>query len=57
MLIGAIRTCVLYREVRNCFKEYTKQHDVLREIINDLNNVRLAKDDEFDDIMKELNSH
>ena len=54
-LIGAIRTTFLYRDVRTAFKNYTKQHDILREIIHDVHNFRLAKDDEFDNILKKLN--
>ena len=54
-LIGAFRTSFLYRNVRASLKNYTKQHDILREIIHDINNIRLAKDDEFDNILRELN--
>ncbi len=54
-LIGAIRTTFLYRDVRTALKNYTKQHDILREIIHDVHNFRLAKDDEFDNILKKLN--
>jgi hypothetical protein len=54
-LIGAFRTSFLYRDVRVSLKNYTKQHNILREIIHDVNSVRLAKDDEFDNILKELN--
>ncbi len=54
-LIGAIRTCFLYRDVRATLKEYTKQHDFLYEIIHDVVHFRLKKDDEFDNLLKELN--
>ncbi len=54
-LIGAFRTSFLYRDVRTSLKNYTRQHDVLREIIHDIHNIRLAKDEEFDNILKELN--
>jgi hypothetical protein len=54
-LVGAIRTSFLYRDVRVALKNYTRQHDILREIIHDVHNFRLAKDDEFDNILKELN--
>jgi hypothetical protein len=54
-LIGAFRTSFLYRDVRESLKNYRRQHDVLCEIIHDVNYIRLAKDDEFDNILKELN--
>lgn len=54
-LVGAIRTSFLYRSVRASLKNYTRQHDILREIIHDIHHLRLAKDDEFDSILKELN--
>ena len=54
-LIGALRTSFLYRDVRASLKNYTKQHDILREIIHDVQNIRLAKDDELDNLLKELN--
>jgi hypothetical protein len=54
-LIGAIRTSFLYRDVRVSFKNYTRQYDLLREIMHDIRTIRLAKDNEFDNILKELN--
>jgi hypothetical protein len=55
-LIGAIRTCLLYRDVRSSLKNYNKQYDFFREIIHDIHNFRIAKDDEFDNLLKELNA-
>lgn len=54
-LVGVFRTSFLYRDVRASLKKYTRQHDILREIIHDVKNIRLAKDEEFDIILKELN--
>lgn len=54
-LIGAIRTCFLYQNVRTCLKEYSKQHDLLREIIHDIQYFRLNKDKEFDNLLNQLN--
>ena len=54
-LVGAFRTSFLYRDVRASLKKYTRQHDILQEIIHDVKNIRLAKDEEFDFILKELN--
>lgn len=54
-LVGAIRTSFLYRDVRASLRNYTSQHDILREIIHDIQHLRLAKDDEFNNILKELN--
>lgn len=54
-LVGAFRTSFLYRDVRASLKKYTRQHDILREIIHDVNSIRLAKDEEFDNILIELN--
>lgn len=54
-LIGAIRTSILYRDVRTSLKNYSRQYEVLREMIYDLHNFRIAKDDEFDNLLKELN--
>ena len=54
-LMGAIRTCFLYKDVRTALKEYTKQHDFLFEMIHDLHYFRLKKDEVFDSLLKELN--
>lgn len=54
-LIGALRTSFLYRDVRVALKNFTKQHDILREIIHDVHYFRIAKDDEFDNLLRELN--
>ena len=55
-LIGAIRTSILYRDVRNSLKNYSRQYEILREIIYDTHNFRIAKDDELDNLLKELNA-
>lgn len=54
-LIGAIRTSILYRDVRTSLKNYSRQYEVLREMIHDIHNFRIAKDDEFDNLLNELN--
>lgn len=54
-LIGAIRNAFLYRDVRASLKNYIRQHEILREIIHDIQHLRLASDDEFNNILKELN--
>lgn len=54
-LVGAIMTSFLYRDIRTSFKKYSKQYDILRELIHDVQNLTLAKDDELDSLMKELN--
>jgi hypothetical protein len=56
VLLGAIKTSFLYKDIRSSFKNYNTQHEVLREILHDLHNIRLAKDDEFDNLLKELNN-
>ena len=54
-LIGAVRTCYLYENIRLSFKRFRIQYDILREMIHDLQNIKLAADDDFDSLMKELN--
>ena len=54
-LIGAIRTSILYRDVRASLKNYSRQYEVLREMIHDIYHFRIASDDEFDNLLKELN--
>jgi hypothetical protein len=53
--LGVISKSFIYRDVRTSLKNYTRQHDLLRELIHDVHNIRLAKDDEFDEILKDLN--
>lgn len=55
MLLGAVRTSFLYRDVRASFKNFSKNHDFLREIIHDLKYFRLNKDADFDNLLRELN--
>lgn len=55
-LIGAVRTSLLYRDVRTSLKKFSKSHDFLREMIHDLKHFRLNKDDEFDNLLNELNA-
>ena len=54
-LIGAIRTSMLYSNVRASLKKFSKSHDFLREIIHDLKHFRLKKDSEFDNLLSDLN--
>jgi hypothetical protein len=55
-LIGAIRTSMLYSDVRTSVKKFSKSHDFLREMIHDLKHFRINKDDEFDNLLNELNA-
>lgn len=55
-LIGAIRTSILYRDIRTALKNYSRQYELLREIIHDTHSFRISKDDEFDNLLKELNT-
>jgi hypothetical protein len=55
-LIGAIRTSILYRDIRTALKNYSRHYEVLREIIHDTHNFRISKDDEFDNLLKDLNA-
>jgi hypothetical protein len=54
-LLGAIRTSMLYSDVRNSLKRFSKSHDFLREMIHDLKHFRINKDEEFDNLLNELN--
>lgn len=54
-LLGAIRTSMLYSDVRISVKKFSKSHDFFREMIHDLKHFRINKDDEFDDLLNELN--
>lgn len=55
-LLGAIRTSLLYRDVRIAVKPFSKCHDFLREMIHDLKHFRLNQDSNFTDILNELNT-
>lgn len=55
-LLGAIRTSMLYSDVRNSVKKFSKSHDFLREMIYDLKHFRINKDEDFDNLLDELNS-
>ena len=55
-LIGAIRTSMLYSDVRSSIKRFSKSHDFLREMIHDLKHFRINKDDEFDNLLNDLNA-
>jgi hypothetical protein len=55
MLIGSIRTSYLYQDVRQSLKNYIRHYEVLLEVIHDLQNIRLANDKEFDNLLKDLN--
>lgn len=55
-LVGAIRTSMLYSDVRSSIKRFSKSHDFLREMIHDLKHFRINKDDEFDNLLSELNA-
>jgi hypothetical protein len=54
-LIGAIKTCYLYRDVRNSLKSYSKQLEIFQEIFHDVYRVKLAQDKEMDNILNDLN--
>ncbi len=54
-LIGAIRTSILYRNVRTSLKNYSRQYEFFREMLYDTHHFRISKDDEFDNLLKELN--
>ena len=55
-LLGAVRTSMLYRDVRTSIKRFAKSHNFLREMIHDLKHLRLKKDEEFDNLLNELNA-
>ena len=55
-LIGAIRTSILYRDIRTALKNYSRHYEVLREIIYDTQHFRMGKDDELDNLLNELNA-
>lgn len=55
-LLGAIRTSMLYRDIKASVKLFSKNHAFLREIIYDLKHFWLRKDDEFDNLLNELNA-
>jgi len=54
-LIGAFKTSFLYRDVRTSLKNYSKQHDIMRELMHDFQNIRIAQDSEFDGLLRQLN--
>lgn len=54
-LLGAVRTSMLYSDVRNSLKRFSKSHDFLREMIHDIKHFRLNKDAEFDNLLNEIN--
>lgn len=54
-LRGTTVSSPLYKDIREALKDYIKEHEFLREIIHDLQNIRLAKDEEFDSLLNELN--
>lgn len=55
LLIGAIKTSFLYRDIRNSLKQYYIQYEILRELIYDIYHFRISKDESFDNLMKEVN--
>lgn len=55
-LLGAIRTSMLHSDVRSSAKNFSKNHDFLREMIHDLKHFRINKDNEFDNLLNELNA-
>jgi hypothetical protein len=55
-LLGAVTTSMLYSDVRTSVKNFSKSHNFLREMIHDLKHFRLNKDDEFDNLLNELNA-
>ncbi len=55
-MLGAVRTSMLYRNIRMSVKTFSKNHAFLREIMHDLKHFRINKDDEFDNLLNELNA-
>lgn len=55
-LIGALSNSRVYSDIRISLKEYHKQYSLLREVIHDIHHFRLAKDNEFENVLKELNA-
>jgi hypothetical protein len=55
-VLGAVRRSLVYRDVRESVKTFSKNHDFLREMIDDLKYFRVTKDDELSDILDELNA-
>ena len=54
-LIGSVKTSFLYRDIRQSLKDYTKQFELLRELVHDVQNIRLAKDEDFDSLLSKIN--
>jgi hypothetical protein len=54
-LIGAIRTSFLYRDVRTALKNYTRQYDFFKEMLYDIHHFRISRDDDFDNLLRDLN--
>lgn len=54
-LIGAIRSCYLYRDVRIALNNFCRQYDAYREIMYDVQNIRLADDAELDHLLGGFN--
>ena len=55
-LLGAIRTSMLYSDVRQSVKKFSKNLDFFREMLHDLKHFRINKDQELDNLLNELNA-
>lgn len=56
LVIGAVRTSFLYRDVREALKNFSRSHAFLREIIHDLKYFRDTPDPDMDNLLNELNA-
>lgn len=55
-LIGAVGTGKLYQSIRTAFKAYRAQYSLFHEMLYDLKHFRLNTDEEYDDLLDELNA-
>lgn len=55
MVIGAMRSHLLYRDIRQSLKAFSNNLDFLREMMYDLKHFRVNQDSELCDLMDELN--
>lgn len=55
--IGAIRTSLMYRDVRLALKKFHTQHQLLIETIHDLHYLIISDDNELDNILKEISDN
>ncbi len=55
MVIGALRSCTLHKDLKQATSNFTSQVDFLREIISDIENFKLKEDKDFDNLLSMLN--